>query len=89
MARRATKPPSRGAAIQALRRKISERPDLNDSFKTIMGFKQGKMHEGDPDRSIALLIGSTLENALEMAILTHCIEMEEAEQRDLFGNDPT
>jgi hypothetical protein len=89
MVKRTSKPPSRSAALQALRQKMGERPDLNDSFKTIMGFKQGMMHEGDPDRSIALLIGSILENALEAAILTHCIQMDNDEQRRLFGNDPT
>jgi hypothetical protein len=41
--------------------------------------------EKEDDRACALVLGAIIEQSLELAILTHCVPMDETEQLKLFG----
>ena len=73
---RSTKRPK---ALEGLRRRLTQRPDVVDLWGVIRDF-----HGDNPpdwvsheDRAGVLLIGSILDQALESAILTHCIQLDE------------
>jgi hypothetical protein len=77
----------RPKAVESLRRRLSQRPDIADLWGMIRDF-----HGDEPpdwvsheDRAGVLLIGSALDQALESAILTHCIELDREGVRLLFG----
>ncbi len=75
---------SRSKAIAAIREKMAERPDTKLLWDTIYALE----HKEANDRALALVLGAIIEQGLETAILSHCIKLNETEQRNLFqGGD--
>ena len=79
MAKEASKSP-RAKAIQALRRRIAERPDTGQLWSAIID-----VCDSENDRAIALVLGAIMEQAVETAILTHFIPMDSQQTACFFG----
>jgi hypothetical protein len=60
-------------AIQSLRGRLDKRSYGNDSWKTILEYAYDKPDLQTADRGTALVLGSILEQGLELAILSHCV----------------
>ncbi|MCK1447254.1 hypothetical protein IVB34_40240 [Bradyrhizobium sp. 2] len=87
-----TKSPNktRKEAIAHLRTRLDQRTYGNDSWQVILQYSYGEPSIEMADRATALVLGSILEQGLELAILSHCVlgwntPEAEAEQRKLFG----
>jgi hypothetical protein len=74
---------TRSKAITALRKLTSERPDTAAMWNTMLEFFPPR--EESDDRACALVLGAILEQSLELAILSHCVSMDENEKAKLFG----
>lgn len=73
---------ARDLAIESLRKRGQERLLINDLWRLIIDWQE---HLPD-DRSLALVLSSVVEQALEMAIATHFVIDEESWQR-LFDDN--
>jgi Mannitol repressor len=80
----------RQKAIGRARARLEKRSYGNESWQVILQYAFGEPNLQMADRATALVLGSILEQGLELAILSHCVlgwntPEAEAEQRKLFG----
>jgi hypothetical protein len=80
----------RKEAIARARARLEKRSFGNDLWKVVLQYAYGEPTIQMADRATALVLGSILEQGLELAILSHCVlgwntTESEAEQRKLFG----
>lgn len=80
----------RSEAIARIRERLSKRSFGNDSWQIVLRYGYGEPNLEMTDRATALVLGSILEQGLELAILSHCVlgwntPEAEAEQKKLFG----
>lgn len=78
-------PTSKTQAMKAMRARMAERPDTQTLWNTIRDFGNSDPDPRQNDRSAALVLGAILEQSLETAILTHCVEMSEGDRTHLWG----
>lgn len=81
---------ARGEAIARARARLDARSYGNDSWQVVLAHRTGEPTLQTADRATALVLGSILEQGLELAILSHCTlgwntPEAEAEQKKLFG----
>lgn len=81
---------ARREAIASARERLNARSFGNDSWQVILQYSDGAPTLQTADRAIALVLGSILEQGLELSILSHCVlgwntAEAEAEQRKLFS----
>jgi len=81
---------ARKEAIARARARLDKRSYGNDSWQVILQYGYGGPDLQMADRAAALVLGSILEQGLELAILSHCVfgwntPEAEAEQKKLFG----
>lgn len=80
----------RKEAIARARARLDKRSYGNDLWQVVLQYAYGKPDIQMADRATALVLGSILEQGLELAILSHCVlgwnsPEAEAEQKKLFG----
>jgi hypothetical protein len=81
---------SRKEAIASARARLDKRSFGNDLWQIVLQYGYGEPNLQMADRATALVLGSILEQGLELAILSHCVlgwntrEAEE-EQKNLFS----
>jgi hypothetical protein len=81
---------ARKEAIAGARARLDKRSYGNELWQVILQYGYGKPDLQMADRATALVLGSILEQGLELAILSHCVlgwntPEAEAEQKKLFG----
>ncbi len=72
---------SREKAQKEARKLLSARPGAITMAETIEKYDRG-IHVRKDDRAVGLVVGSIIEQALENAILTHCVQIEPSELFD-------
>lgn len=77
--------PARRQAINALQKQAATRPGIADLWHTILHFEARSPSAEDGDRATALVLGSILEQGIEIAVLSHTVLTNENEQKELFG----
>jgi hypothetical protein len=80
----------RKEVIARARARLDKRTYGNDLWQIVLQYGYGEPNVGMADRAMALVLGSILEQGLELAILSHCVlgwntPEAEAEQKKLFG----
>jgi hypothetical protein len=80
----------RKEAIARARARLDKRSFGNDLWQIVLQYGYGQPTLEMGDRAMALVLGSILEQGLELAILSHCVlgwntPESESEQRKLFG----
>lgn len=80
----------RKEAIARARARLDQRTFGNDLWQIVLQYGYGAPNIEMADRATALVLGSILEQGLELAILSHCVigwntPEAEAEQKRLFG----
>lgn len=81
---------ARNEAIARARARLDKRSFGNDLWQVVLQYAYGEPNLQMTDRATALVLGSILEQGLELAILSHCVlgwntPEAEAEQKKLFG----
>jgi hypothetical protein len=81
---------ARNEAIARARSRLDKRSYGNDLWQVVLQYAFGKPNLEMTDRAMALVLGSILEQGLELAILSHCVlgwnsPEAETEQKKLFG----
>lgn len=81
---------ARREAIANMRSRLDQRSYGNDSWQVVLQYAFSEPSLQMADRATALVLGSILEQGLELAILSHCVlgwntSEAEAEQRKLFS----
>jgi hypothetical protein len=81
---------SRNAAIARAKARLDERSYGNDLWQVVLQYSYCETSPEMADRATALVLGSILEQGLELAILSHCVlgwntPEAEAQQKKLFG----
>src|SRR5258708_3381722 len=88
MASRSRSKSPRATALSRLKDILKSRVLEDDSSVSIWEFDyedgRGKNHD---DRAAALMTASILEQGLEESILSHLVELDDNERRDLFAED--
>jgi hypothetical protein len=77
-------------AISSIRSRLDQRSFGNDSWQVVLQYAFGEPNIQMADRATALVLGSILEQGLELAILSHCTigwntPEAESEQKKLFS----
>ncbi len=81
-------PKGRREAITSLYSRLAARPDAEDLWKVITDYSERRAVGITEGRATALVLGAILEQGLEMAILTHCLGLDEAGRDRFFaGNE--
>jgi hypothetical protein len=80
----------RNAAIGRARARLEKRTFGNDSWTAVLQYSSGDPNLQIADRATALVLGSILEQGVELSILSHCVlgwntPESDAEQKKLFG----
>lgn len=78
---------SKSQAIKAMRRRLQERPGVDERWKLIWDFDLRRPQTQHNDRALALVLGAILEQSLETAILTHCIKLDDTEVQKLWSGE--
>jgi hypothetical protein len=81
---------ARKEAIARAKARLNKRSYGNDLWQVVLQYGYGEPNLQMADRATALVLGSILEQGLELAILSHCVlgwntTEAEAEQKRLFG----
>ncbi len=76
---------SKTKAMEALRARLAERPDTETLWKIIWDFDLNRADAQNSDRSLALVLGAILEQSVETAILTHCVDLDKTERGRVWG----
>jgi hypothetical protein len=81
---------ARNEAIARAKARLDKRSYGNDLWEVILQYGYGEPNLQMADRATALVLGSILEQGLELAIFSHCVlgwnTLEaDAEQKRLFG----
>ncbi len=74
---------SRSNALKAAKSLLSKRPDAGTMIKTVLSFQVAVDKMETDDRALALVVGAIVEQSLETAILSHCIQIT---PKELFGD---
>jgi hypothetical protein len=76
---------ARSAAIARLRSHLATRVASEELWSVIDDYDKRRASAQTEGRATALVLGAILEQSLETAIMSHCIALDEKEQRKLFS----
>jgi hypothetical protein len=79
---RSTRP--RREALEALRRLLRDQVNSDNTLPELFEFERATDYRRYADRAAALIVATLLEQALETAISTHFIQLEDADKNRLF-----
>jgi hypothetical protein len=75
---------ARREALEALRTLLRDRVSSDDTLPEIFEFERVTDYRRYADRAAALIVATLLEQALETAILTHFVPLEDTDKNRLF-----